>query len=234
MKRLDSRGVAHHLLLAGIVVVGVAAIGYYVYQKSNADSFTPPAPVTLEFSASDWQTTNNSKVVTDPEQGQVLELTKTGQADDGITLASLNAAGTSKLAQLNTFEYNLFNSRKSTYYMRTCYSYKTVLSNQDVSKFPFVSTFQIQSSGGPSIGFLTDVYATGWTTSKCSMSTPSVQLKTRSLFSGNKLSAFTKYSSGVSLTGRTFLPDRSDLNPPAAGKAYIGKVTVTVSSTHLK
>ncbi len=234
MKKLDSRGFAHHILLVAVVVLGVAGIGYYVYQKSSADSFVPPAPVSLEFGSSDWQTTGNSKIVTDPEQGQVLEITKAGQADDNVTLASLNAAGTAKLAQLNTFEYNLFHARQSSYYVRTCVTYKTVLTNQDVNNFPYVSTFQIRSSTTPDISFLTDVYANGWTTNKCSVARPSVQIKASGFFSSNKLSAFTKYSSGTSLTGRTYLSDRGNLNPPAAGKAYIGKVTVTASSTQLK
>jgi len=253
-RQYNQAGAAHLILVGIIVVVIIGVLGFVAYNsfrgagvnaggfsflgfggaKNTATEQLEPAALTATFKPTDWSRSKSARVVKDVKLGQVLQINKVGVNADKAALASLSADD-KRLKELNAFHAsvlaNATKNKKNYYNSWVCLSYKRTYTNQDIKKFPYVSTFQ--ASVGPyQIGG--SVYDTVWHTKECKHTkvTPRLTSGGRSLQdsakSGQKyLQADVIYKNGFAITTKTTLPDKKSANPPANGVITISDLTIT-------
>lgn len=252
-QRHHQAGAAHLVLVGIIVLVILGALGFVAYNALQRSEVMAgglwsighkapkgsPAAVTVTFKATDWKNLRSAKVVKDAKHGQVLRITKNGMAADKITFASISASD-SRFKQLNDFNTAAYrwgngDSSKSSYYQVVCANYQRTYTNQDIKKFPWVSTFQ--TSVGP-YSISGDPYTTVWQEKKCKSTrmTPKISGSLKELIASGRMRDKIPnelYTKGFSITTKTTLPDRNPkytkANPAASGIITIGDFTVTAT-----
>jgi len=247
--RHNQAGAAHLVLVAVIALVIIGAlgfVGYNAWQRSEANaggiitiggsratnnqSQKIPA-VTATFKPSDWTKSKNAKVVKDARYGSILRINKVGLDADKAILASVPATD-GRFKQLNVFNYAVSQlGMGTTYTAWTCVAYQRTYTNQDIGKFPFVSTF-VTDVAGYRIGG--SVYDTTWHAKECKSSkvnpqaNVSIQELIKARREGTLAKLYERYK-GFTITTKTTLPDNKKANPAANGTINIGDVTVVVT-----
>lgn len=251
--RHHQAGVAHLVLIGLIVLVIAGTLGFVAYnalQKAEVNAggifsvgtnkktsqTQPITPVTVTFKATDWARSSSATVAKDATHGTVLRINKVGMAADKVNLASISASD-SRFKQLNDYHYaaSQLGVGKTTYTRWVCLTYQRSYTNQDIKKFPYVSTFQ--TTVGPfSIGG--NIYDTAWHVKQCKSTkiTPKTTgsgsltdyIKAKS--KGTTAKLFEIYK-GFSINTKTTLPDATSkyktANPAANGVINVGDLVIT-------
>ncbi len=195
-----------------------------------------PAPVTVTLTPNDWTLTKDAKVVNDPKYGTVLQINKVGMAADAAPLATLAGDNEkfnplsefNKTAAINMSKY-MTGYEKDHFVAKYCVSSQQLYSNQDWSKFPYVSTYQTRIGGlGQANGFgLNGMHNDPkWYENYCKTEEKKgVTVNLSEVLKGNERAGYNTFKDGLKVTTTTYVPKSG--NPPANGTIKIGNITIT-------